>query len=192
MKKIRVYGRLRKFLGQVEFEADIQSPLEALSFLYCNFKGVEEHMAQQPYTIMCGDTVISEDLINLQTEADIKIIPLVHGNFFTLIFGTALKIFAKKVVLPKLLTTIISTVATQMIFSGINNILTPQRQNNRSAASDMDRTDPSAFASNYSFTGLTNVSQAGVPVNLVYGETLVGSITVSNGVDTVQVEGTNE
>ena len=189
MKKIRVYGRLRKFLGQAEFEADVSSPLEALSFLNCNFKGVEEHMAQQPYTIMCGDIAISEDLINLQTAADIRIIPLVHGNFFSLVVGFALKTFAKKVVLPKLLTTIISTVATQMIFSGINNLLTPQR-NNRSP-SGMSQEDPSAFAANYSFTGLTNVSQAGVPVNLVYGEILVGSITVSNGVDTVQVEGTN-
>ena len=191
MKKIRVYGRLRKFVGQAEFEADVASPLEALSFLSCNFKGVEEHMAQQPYTIMCGDLAISEDLINLQTDSDIKIIPLVHGNFFSLVLGLGLKFFTKKVVLPKLLTTIISTVATQMIFSGVNQILTPQRRNNNSAASDMDRTDPAADAASYSFTGLTNVSQAGVPVNLVFGEILVGSITVSNGVDTVQVEGSN-
>ena len=191
MKKIRVYGRLRKYVGQAEFEADVASPLEALSFLNCNFKGVEQHMAQQPYTILCGDLAISEDLINLQTDADIKIIPLVHGNFFSFFIGAALKFVAKKVVLPKLLTTIISTVGTQMIFSGVNQLLTPQRKNNNSAASQMDRTDPSAYAASYSFTGLTNVSQAGVPVNLVYGEILVGSITVSNGVDTVQVEGTN-
>ena len=149
-------------------------------------------MAQQPYTILCGDLAISEDLINLQTDADIKIIPLVHGNFFSFFIGAALKFVAKKVVLPKLLTTIISTVGTQMIFSGVNQLLTPQRKNNNSAASQMDRTDPSAYAASYSFTGLTNVSQAGVPVNLVYGEILVGSITVSNGVDTVQVEGSNE
>ena len=192
MKKIKVYGRLRKFIGQAEFEADVASPLEALSFLNCNFKGVESHMAQQPYTIMAGDLAISEDLINLQTDTDIRIIPLVHGNFFGAVLGIGLKIFAKKVVLPKLLTTVISTVATQMIFQGVNNILTPQRQTNTSAASGMDRTDPSAFGANYSFTGLTNVSQAGVPVNLVFGEILVGSITVSNGVDTVQVEGSNE
>ena len=191
MKKIKVYGRLRKFTGQAEFEADVASPLEALSFLNCNFKGVEEHMALQPYTIMCGDLAISDDLLNLQTVADIRIIPLVHGNFFSLVVGFGLKFFAKKVVLPKLLTTIISTVATQMIFNGVNNLLSPQRNNNNSAASDMDRTDPSAYAASYSFTGLTNVSQAGVPVNLVYGEILVGSITVSNGVDTVQVEGNN-
>ena len=189
MKKIRVYGRLRKFVGQAEFEADISSPFEALSFLNCNFKGVEEHMSQQPYTIMCGDMAISEDLLNLKTDADIKIIPLVHGNFFSILTGLAIKFFTKKVVLPQLLTTILSTVATQMVFSGINNLLTPQRDNR--SPSGMDETDPAAFASNYSFTGLTNVAQAGVPVNLVYGEILVGSITVSNGVDTVQVEGNN-
>ena len=191
MKKIRVYGRLRKFTGQAEFVADVASPLEALSFLKCNFKGIEEHMAQQPYTIMCGDIAINEELINLQTDSDIKIIPLVHGNFFSLFAGFALKFIAKKVVLPKLLTTIVSTVATQMIFSGVNQLISPQRRNNNSAASNMDRTDPAAYAASYSFTGLTNVSQAGVPVNLVYGEILVGSITVSNGVDTVQVEGNN-
>ena len=70
-------------------------------------------------------------------------------------------------------------------------MLTPQRQNTNSAASNMDRLDPAALATNYSFTGLSNISQAGVPVNLVFGEILVGSITVSNGIDTVQVEGEN-
>ena len=52
MKKIIVYGRLRKFLGQSEFEANVASPLEAISFLNCNFKGVEEHMSVQPYTCL--------------------------------------------------------------------------------------------------------------------------------------------
>ena len=69
-------------------------------------------------------------------------------------------------------------------------MLAPQ-QSNLSAASQQDSLDPAALASNYSFTGLTNISNAGVPVNLVYGEILVGSIVVSNGVDTVQVEGNN-
>ena len=40
MKKIKVYGRLRKFVGQAEFEADVNSPLEAISFLDCNFNSV--------------------------------------------------------------------------------------------------------------------------------------------------------
>jgi predicted phage tail protein len=77
-----------------------------------------------------------------------------------------------------------------MIIDGVTSMLTPQ-QDPVSAVSQQSSLDPSALASNYSFTGLTNISNAGVPVNLVFGEILVGSIVVSNGVDTVQVEGNN-
>ena len=44
MKKIKLYGKLRKFVGQAVLEADVKSPLEALSFLHCNFKGIENIM----------------------------------------------------------------------------------------------------------------------------------------------------
>ena len=45
--------------------------------------------------------------------------------------------------------------------------------------------------SNFSFSGVQNVSRAGIPVSLVYGhEVFVGSVVVNNGVDTVQVKGT--
>ena len=191
MRKIRLYGRLRKFVGEPVLEAEVKSPFEALSFLHCNFKGIEKHMALQPYSIICGDLTITEDLINLETEEDINIIPLAHGNFFTFIIGAAIKWGAKNYIKNTILSTIVSTIGTQLLVTGINNMLTPQRSNNVSS-SGMDRQDPAAFAANYSFTGLTNVSQAGVPVNLVYGEILVGSITVSNGIDTVQVQGSNE
>ena len=190
MRKIKLYGRLRKFVGVAVLEAEVKSPFEALSFLHCNFKGIEKHMALQPYTIICGETTITEDLINLETEEDINIIPLAHGNFFTFIIGAAIKWGAKNYIKNTILSTIVSTIGTQLLVTGINNMLTPQRSNNVSS-SQMDRADPAAFAANYSFTGLTNVSQAGVPVNLVYGEILVGSITVSNGIDTGQVEGNN-
>ena len=82
LKKIIVYGKLRKFLGQKEFEVDLNSPAEAFSFLYCNFKNIQEHMAEQLYVIKVGSKVITEDLLNIQTKENIKIIPVVHGNFF--------------------------------------------------------------------------------------------------------------
>jgi predicted phage tail protein len=77
-----------------------------------------------------------------------------------------------------------------MLIDGVTSMLSPQ-QSTMSPTSQQDSLDPSALASNYSFTGLTNISNAGVPVNLVYGEIVVGSVVVSNGVDTVQVEGNN-
>ena len=195
LKKIKVYGTLRKFLGQAEFEVDLNSPREAISFLVCNFKGIEKHMSEQFYTIQVGAKVITEDLLNLNTQDDIKIIPIVHGNFFQILLGIgailgggAITKYASFIG-AKLLASVLTTIGTSMILNGVSTMLTPQ-QNNLSPTGQ-DSLDPAALASNYSFTGLTNISNAGVPVNLVYGEILVGSIVVSNGVDTVQVEGNN-
>jgi predicted phage tail protein len=39
----------------------------------------------------------------------------------------------------------------------------------------------------YSFSGIQQTSRQGTPVPIVYGETLVGSVVISAGVDTVQV-----
>ena len=200
MKKIKVYGRLRKFVGQAEFVADVNSPIEAISFLACNFKGIEKHMATQHYAINCGDLSVTEELLNVQTDSDIQIIPLAHGNFFfSLGLGALFKFGASKVgatllgskLLATVATTVLTSVGTSMLIGGITEMLSPTAPS-RNSASGMDENDPAALASNYSFTGLTNISRAGVPVNLVFGEILTGSITISNGVDTVQVEGSNE
>ena len=195
LKKIKVYGTLRKFLGQAEFEVDLNTPREAKSFLVCNFKGIEKHMADQFYTIQVGARVITEDLLSFRSQDDIKIIPVVHGNFLPILLGaaslfTASTITAGTFLGSTLLVSALTTMGTTLIIDGVTSMLTPQ-ETTQSAVSGQDSTDPSALASNYSFTGLTNISNAGVPVNLVYGEILVGSIVVSNGVDTVQVEGTN-
>ena len=190
LKKITVYGKLRKFLGQSTFEADVNNTREAFSFLFSNFKGLEKHMREQLYVVKIGAKVITTALINMNTEKEIKIIPVVHGNFFTFVLGLALKYGAKKYITNKILTTVVSYVATSLILNGVNNMLAPQ-QDTRNPISNQDSLDPAALASNYSFTGLTNISNAGVPLNIAYGEILVGSIVVSNGVDTVQVEGTN-
>ena len=198
LKKLKVYGTLRKFLGQSEFEVDLNSPRDAISFLVCNFKGIEDHMKEQLYTIQVGAKVITEDLLNLNTQDDIKIIPLVHGNWGFFI-GLGLKFLGGKVggtlLGSKLLATFaasaLTTIGTSMIIDGVTNLIAPQQNTQAPVGGGQDSLDPAALASNYSFTGLTNISNAGVPVNLVYGEILVGSIVVSNGVDTVQVEGNN-
>tara|TARA_R100001086_G_scaffold145614_2_gene76967 strand:+ start:1532 stop:2119 length:588 start_codon:yes stop_codon:yes gene_type:complete len=194
LKKIKVYGTLRKFLGQAEFEVDLNTPREAISFLACNFEGVKEHMAEQFYTIQVGERKITEDLLNFQTQDDIKIIPIVHGNFFPILLGGVLTALGSGstilgLTLGSMVAPIALSIGTSMLIDGVTSMLSPP-QNNLSPTGQ-DSLDPAALASNYSFTGLTNISRAGVPVNLVYGEILVGSIVVSNGVDTVQVEGNN-
>lgn len=190
LKKIKVYGFLRKYTGQSEFMADVTSPYEAFSFLFCNFKGLEEKMTKQLFCVKVGDKPITKEFLNIRTEQEIKIIPLVHGNFLNIVFGLALKYVTKKYVVSTVVKYALNYVALNLIQKGINNLISPQ-QEPKNQQSQQDPLDPSSLASNYSFTGLTNISQAGIPVNLAYGEILVGSIVVSNGIDTVQVKGTN-
>jgi len=195
LRKIKVYGQLREFLGQAEFEADAKNVIEVISFLRCNFKGLDKHMLHHSYRITCGQTVITEELLTLESNNEIRIIPIAHGNFFFSIIMGAGALFGGSVISGGAIATLVSSaltsIGTSMLIGGVTQMLSPQKPNMSSAASNMDRLDPAALASNYSFTGLDNVSQAGVPVNLVYGEIMVGSITVSNGIDTVQVEGEN-
>ena len=150
-------------------------------------------MADQFYQINAGDTKITDDLLTLKTDSDYQIIPLAHGNFLPILFGAG-ALFAWSAITAgtflgsTLLVNALTAVGTSLIIDGVTQMITPQASMT-SAASNMDITDAAALAANYSFTGLTNVSRAGVPINLVFGEILVGSITISNGVDTVQVEG---
>ena len=190
LKKITVYGKLRKFLGKSEFYADINSPREAFSFLFCNFKNLEQHMKEQLYVVTVGAKKITSDLLDIQTDQNIKIIPVVHGNFFSVILGFTLRYAAKEYIKNVVIKQVVTYFAMKLVMDGVNNMLSPQ-EDTRSRDTGQDSLDPSALATNYSFTGLTNISNSGVPLNIAYGEILVGSIVVSNGVDTVQVEGTN-
>lgn len=190
LTKIKVYGVLRKYVGKSEFKADINNPNEAFSFLHSNFKGLEKHMSEQIYCIRVGDKVIEQNEMLLETDKEIKIIPVVHGNIFWMVVGVVVKWAAKEYIKNVIIKYVVTYIALQMIQKGINDMLAPQ-EDTQQQESKQDSLDPSALATNYSFTGLTNISNAGVPVNLAYGEILVGSIVVSNGLDTVQVRGSN-
>ena len=54
LRKIKVYGKLRKFLGESSFEADVDTPSQAIKFLLCNFPEVESHMSTLFYKIKIG------------------------------------------------------------------------------------------------------------------------------------------
>ena len=192
MIKVKLYGKLRKFVGQKEFDLDIKSPKEAFSFLIHNFDGLKQHMKEQEYCVMAGDIRITEDLLDLQTKNEIKIIPVVHGEFFFILAGIGAlagsaaigaTIFGSAI-LATVVSTTLSVVGVSLLSQGITELLTPTPT--ALTASGMDSQDPAALAS-FNFTGLTNVSKQGVPIPIVYGEVMVGSVIVSAGVDTFQI-----
>ena len=147
-------------------------------------------MANQHYCIKVRGKEITQKNLSMKMDGDIQIIPIAHGNFFGIILGIGALLGGSAIsggVLATVAASVLTSIGTSLVIGGITDMLTPNQTNNR-GGSGMDETDPSAFSSNYSFTGLTNVSRAGIPVNCVFGEIFVGSITISNGVDTVQVK----
>ena len=192
LRKIKVYGRLRKFLGQSEFEAEVNNVREAFSFLTVNFKELKKHMSDQLYHVRVGQTEISEDLVDFNASGDIYVVPVASGNIFGIVLGIGALLGGSAVSaafttgVGALLGTALTSIGTSMVINGVTSMLTPEPEVPTQSA--MSRQDPAALATNYSFNNLTNVSKAGVPVPIVYGEIFVGSITIGNGVDTVQVK----
>ena len=80
LKTIKVYGRLRKFLGSSYFEAAVSSPAEAIRFLMCNFPEVEAHMSQQYYKVKMNNMDVSLDFLSMSGKGDIQIIPIAIGS----------------------------------------------------------------------------------------------------------------
>ena len=189
MIKLTIYGRLRKFIGQSTFKIKAKSAKEAFSFLIHNFQGVKQHIKDQEYCVMAGDLRLTEELLDMQTESDIKIVPVVHGEIFGFILGVGALFGASALPATILGSTLLATVAstaltiigTNLVVGGITDMLTPDPQPFNQNRQE-DPQDPS-----YIFSGLLNNSKQGVPINIIYGEVLVGSTVVSSSIDTFQV-----
>lgn len=80
--------------------------------------------------------------------------------------------------------TAIGAIGAAMVFGGVSQLLTPTAQ--LGPTGDLtNSTDPNN--SSYSFSGTLNVARQGVPVPIVYGEVIVGSVVLSAGINTQDI-----
>jgi predicted phage tail protein len=199
LRKIRVYGRLAKFLGQRVFEADVANAAEAVRFLVVNFPQLEKHMADQHYRVSVGKYALTMDeLHDPAGQQEIKIVPVLvgaGGNVGRILIGAALiagafftggaTIGLLGLAAPVAVSTVLAGIGVSLVLGGVAGLLTPTPKINQ-PGTPQDNNDP---RKSYSFSGIQNTSRQGTPVPIVYGETLVGSVTISAGIDTVEVYG---
>ncbi len=213
LRKIKVYGKLRKFLGwdNGTYWADVNSATEVGRFLVANWPGVKKHMIDQFYKVTIGNFDIGDDEVNnpIGQETQITIVPIAIGakGFFKSGIG---KVVAGVALVGLTVATggfggamigtfgigagsigvgtIVAGIGVSMALGGVSQMLSPVPEYPTSPETSADTQDPQ---SNHSFSGIQNVSRSGTPIPLVYGhEIYIGSILVNNGIDTVQVEGT--
>ena len=192
LRKIKLYGKLAKFIGHRVLEADVATAAEAVRFLLANWPELEAHMNDQHYRVSVGKYDLeAEELHHPAGAAPISFVPVVAGaksGIFKFIAGVAL-IALSFLIIPlgiaaagAGIATAVGLAGASLLLGGIAQLLTPTPKVKLGA---YNQDDP---RKSYSFSGVQNTSRAGTPVPIVYGETLVGSVVISAGIDTVQVE----
>jgi predicted phage tail protein len=188
LRKIKVYGSLAKFLKRRVFKAAVANPAEAVRFLLANFPDVRRHMQDQHYKVLVSDRALQigdepDQLHHPVGELEeIKIVPVMAGaggSTGQILAGIGLIAFS--LLLPGIGAAIggaamtkIGLIGGVLVLGGISQLLTPVPQSATGADSEQDP------RKSYSFSGIQNVSRQGVPVPIVYGETIVGSVTISS------------
>ena len=199
LRKIKLYGELAKFLGQKTFEAEVHSAAQAIRFLVVNFPQLEKHMADRYYKIAIDNWELEEKELHYPNgQEDIKIIPVVGGEggrgIGRVLLGAALiggaflinaalsfsfKSGVTGFAASGALTQAVVYTGGSLILSGVADMLTPVPK-----ITEQEQ-DPRL---SFNFSGIQNTSRAGVAVPVIYGEVLTGSVVISAGIETAQVE----
>ena len=206
LRKIKLYGQLAKFIGKRVLEADVATAAEAVRMLVANFPGLEKHMADQHYRVTVGTYDLTLDEIHDPAgQQDIMIVPVLAGaggGFGKILAGIAL--IAGAIILGPIAggflglglglsggglgiiggtaAVLLGGIGATLVLGGVAQLISPVPKVPQGAGSDNDP------RKTFNFSGIQQTSRQGVPVPCVYGLTLVGSVVISAGVDTVQVQ----
>ena len=170
LTEIKLYGHLKETTGSSSFKAKVNNTAEAVKFLIANFPTLEHEMANQYYKVSVNNVDIDKtelhDPIGL---AEIKIIPVIAGSgrgFGKILLGAALigLSFISFGGAPGL--------GAALVLSGISDLFTPEIR--------PDAEDPLSA----NFSNAINTTLATVPIPILYGEYIVGSVVISAGIET--------
>ena len=206
LRKIKLYGQLAKFIGKRVLEADVATAAEAVRMLVANFPGLEKHMADQHYRVTVGTYDLALDEIHDPAgQQDIMIAPVLAGaggGFGKILAGIAL--IAGAIILGPIAggflglglglsggglgiiggtaAVLLGGIGATLVLGGVAQLISPVPKVPQGPSSDNDP------RKTFNFSGIQQTSRQGVPVPCVYGLTLVGSVVISAGTDTVQVQ----
>ncbi len=206
MREIKLYGALAKFVGQRRFIAEISSAGEAIRMLLVNFPGLEQHMSDRYYKVIVDGRESELEEISYPASQTIKIVPVLGGAGS----GTGQILAGIGLIAAAIITggiasagvalggfmgigtvgTMVAAVGASLVLGGVAQLLSPTPQigsfgpassgRSRQTTTEATELDPQE---SYSFSGIQNTSRQGTPVPVVYGETVVGSVVISAGID---------
>ena len=203
LRKIKLYGELAEFVGHKEFEVKADTLASAISFLVNNFEGIDKFMNPKYYQVKVGNYAIEESELSYPIgQKDIHFIPVITGagrGTGKILLGAALiagaflftplapSQFFNPIVSPGSfaaasgITKAVVGLGGALVLQGVSEMLFPLPK----PPSFESEEDPRL---SFSFGGTQQTGRAGTPVPLVYGEIFTGSVVISGGIDTEQVQ----
>ena len=197
MKVVKVYGALRKRLGQCRFEFDVATPAQAIKALCVNFPGLDKWLIDSEqdgvgYRVRIGKEVVKEEdmtpLVMPFSEKEVfTITPVVIGaggdrqgfGFGQILIGAALIGASFIPGVGAFAVTALQTVGLSLTLNGIATLISPQP--------GLDSTlDESVQLESFTFSNVVNTQRQGMPVPIAYGRLFVGSAVLSSGLDVDQ------
>ena len=206
MKVVKVYGALRKKLGQCRFEFHADTPAQALKALCVNFPGLDKWLIDSEtsgmgFRVTRGREAITNDsiegLVLPWSEREVfSITPVITGA------GNAGRIFARiglvalAILLPGIgggvaatifgtafssVSLAIGSIGASLILGGVASMISPQP-----TMGNLTSGRESARLESFTFSGIVNTSKQGMPVPIAYGRLFVGSAVISSGLDVNQ------
>jgi predicted phage tail protein len=208
LRTVKVYGHLAEHCGQSVFEALVRVPADAIKFLLCNFPELRSLMRDGYYKVAVGQHDLQladspEQLHYPLADSDVvKVIPVVSGaggrGFGKVLLGAALigaAVFTGGATLGLTGFTAAGTglgftaaaaagnIGLALALGGVAQMISPVPD---LPSSDSFGGEP---LENFAFQSISNVDREGVPVPVVYGEMIVGSVVISTGLIAKQIEG---
>ena len=215
MKVVKVYGALRKRLGQCRFEFDVATPAQAIKALCVNFPGLEKWLIDSEkdgvgYRVAVSkEKATQEDMSPLfmpfSDKEVFSITPVIAGagrGVGQILLGAAL-ITAAVFIAPAaaagsgFLGLGKATAATASAFAatastvvgsvGISLVLGGIAQAiSPQPNTGLERSEEAAKLESFLFSNVVNTARQGLPVPIAYGRVFVGSAVLSSALDVDQ------
>ena len=209
MKVVKVYGALRKRLGQCRFEFDVATPAQAVKALCVNFPGLEKWLIDSEkdgvgYRVAVSKEKVTEQdvsplLMPFSEREVFSITPVVAGAgrgagqfllgaaliaaSFAFPGGGAFSFYSYSGVAAG--SGAMTAIGTAVSYLGAGLVL-QGIANVISPQPPSTALDEAVQLESFTFSNVVNTSRQGMPVPIAYGRVFAGSAVLSSGLDVDQ------
>ena len=194
MVNVRFYGSLKQFGS--DFRLDCKTPAEVIHALTSQIPKLRQFIQQGLFTVRVGRDYFDNRYLEkglsqkLKDDATVHLTPTLKGSKRGGLFGviTGVALIAGALALGPLGFSVIGANAAwmvgglgaSMLLGGVAQMLT--KMPSMSTGKDADKKQST------SFSNLSNMAAQGRPMPLAYGRIRVGSLIISQGVETMDIE----